>query len=155
MKPALSRQRFSGLSKLASLAAACVLVAASYGCAVTLISRYDEQIDKSATSLQQKMDAFLTGLEYARPQPTFEASQQFYQDYEVRVRSVLIRAQSHPKNELSEKQLELMLDSLAHLKELHQVGPLDTATIRATRDLFNESWRAIITLEVAKKRGET
>jgi len=129
-----------------------IWLALSAGCTVTLISRYDEQIDKSATALQRKMDGFLTSLE-ATPQPTYQDKKNFYSDYLVELRSVLVRAQSHPNNTITEHQLELMIQNLEALRQLHEAGPVDGQAIATTRDLFNQAWRAIITLELAKKRG--
>jgi hypothetical protein len=120
-------------------------------CAATFVSSYDEQIDKAATTLQVKMDTFLTGLE-ALPQPTYSKSSSFYTDYDIALRSILIRAESHPKNSLTAMQLGLMTKSVDDLREMHKSGHLDQAAIAITRDLFNQSWRAVIALEVAKKR---
>lgn len=140
---ALTSLWLAGVAMLVSLLA----------CSVTLISRYDEQVDKAATSLQRQMDSFLTSLE-SEPQPTFEDSKKFYDEYAVDLRSVLVRAQSHPKNTLTEQQLELMLDSLKDLRDMHAAGPIDPAAVGVTRDLFNQSWGAIIKLETAKNRGD-
>ena len=51
--------RKSGSSRFLSVALAFVLCA----CSITLISNYDEQIDRAATALQRQMDAHLTKLE--------------------------------------------------------------------------------------------
>lgn len=138
---------------LALVSLALVLLSAP-GCAVTLISQYDEQLDRSATALQLEMDGFLTSLE-ADPQPTPAASRQFYTDYQVKLRGVLLRAQTHPRNTLTVQQLELMTKNLHELQAAHEAGPLDPGAIAVTRNLFNLGWQAIIKLELAKKRGET
>lgn len=122
-------------------------------CSVKLISNYDEQIDQSATSLQKDMDRFLTRL-IADPQPSYEKSKDFYDEYAVELRSLLLRAQSHPKNTQTEQQIQLMMKSLEDLRTMHQAGPIDDDVLKTTRDLFNQSWKAIITLEMAKKRGQ-
>jgi HME family heavy-metal exporter len=44
--------------------------------------------------------------------------------------------------------------SLEDLRTMHQAGPIDDDVLKTTRDLFNQSWKAIITLEMAKKRGQ-
>ena len=51
-------------SRFLTVAILAVLCA---GCAVTLISPYDEQIDRGATDLQKEIDGFLTGFESATP----------------------------------------------------------------------------------------
>lgn len=39
-----------------------------------------------------------------------------------------------------------MIDNLKQLRTLHEAGSLDASTLSSTRDLFNQAWRAIITL---------
>ena len=133
----------------------CLLVGL-VGCQVTLISSYDPEIDRAATALQKKMDAFLTGLEKnaGQPQAAYVWNAAFYDDYLVELRSVHLRAQSHAKNEITTKQLTLMMDNLQQLRLAHEAAPLALPTIQATRDLFNQGWQAIIALEIAKRRGE-
>lgn len=132
------------------------LLLVSAGCTVTLISAYDPEIDASATKLQKGMDTFLTLLDTqaGSPEARYEQRKAFYPQYLVNLRSVLLRAQSHPKNTLTEKQLTLMINNLTQLEFIHQTGPLDPAVISTMRDLFNQGWKAIMTLELAKKRGE-
>lgn len=133
-----------------------LLLALLIGCEITLISKYDPMIDTSATALQKEMDTFLTGLETTAgmPEADYTQHEQFYSDYLVELRSVLVRAESHPKNEITAKQLRLMIDSLEQLRVVHQAGPIDTSPVSTMRDLFNQGWRAVITLELAKKRGD-
>jgi len=127
------------------------------GCQVTLISSYDPEIDRTATALQKRMDSFLTGLERQAglPQADYSSNVAFYDDYAVELRSLHLRAESHAKNEITAKQLTLMMDNLQQLRIAHEAGPLATPTLRATRDLFNQGWQAIIALEIAKRRGES
>ncbi|MBE0567435.1 MAG: hypothetical protein IH621_15870 [Krumholzibacteria bacterium] len=130
------------------------------GCAVRLISDYDEQIDRSASELQKEMDGFLTQMEIEEGEAvTYGANRGFYPYYALEVRAVRVRAQAHPQNERSVAQYGLMLDSLAELEEAHRgdegfedEGTLPLEAIPVFRDLFNQAWAAIIHLEVAKKR---
>ena len=143
---------------LALLAVLCAL--ALGGCTVRMVSDYDETIDLTATQLQKDMDAFLTQMEYdSGDAVTYGANRQFYAMYATEIRSLLIRAQAHPKNEISLIQYGLMLDSLGELEASHRgeeeeedAGMLPVEAIPTYRDLFNQSWGAIIKLEVAKKR---
>jgi hypothetical protein len=140
----------------AAAALAVLATVAALGCAVRLISDYDREIDRAATRLQREMDAFLTRLELAvgTPAAGYAPHAGFYPDYLVELRSVLVRAQSHPHNRITEEQIVLMIDSLEQLRAAHEAGPLDPGAIRAARNLFNQAWRAIITVELAKKRGD-
>ncbi len=143
-------RRYSRIGKALILLMLSVAITAA--CTLTLISSYDEQIDKTATELQKKMDHFLTSLQ-ADLQPAYQESKAFYDDYLIELRSVLVRAKSHPKNSITEKQIELMMGNIEELRAMHKEGALDTEAIDTTRDLFNTGWRAVITLELAKKRG--
>lgn len=146
--------------RLLALALVALAVLAAGGCTVRLISDYDETIDRSASQLQKEMDSFLTQMETDEGDAvTYGANRSFYPYYATEVRAVLVRAQAHPKNELSVAQYELMLDSLVDLEDAHRgdegvedEGTLPVEAIPAFRDLFNQSWAAIIRLEVAKKR---
>lgn len=146
-------------SRLALTLTALALVAVpQVACSrVMLISSYDEQIDQSASVLQKRMDAFLTMLaeNAGTPAASYETNKLFYTDYAVDLRSLTIRAQSWPKNGLTEKQLALMSANLEELRKAHESAPLTAEAVPTFRDLFNEGWRAIIALELAKKRGET
>jgi hypothetical protein len=151
-----ARRAFRPRARSGAVAGLALLVAvAAFGCAVRLISDYDREIDRAATRLQREMDTFLTRLEVASGTPAagYAPHAGFYPDYLVALRSVLVRAQSHPQNRITEEQLLLMIDSLEQLRLAHEAGPLDPAAIRAARNLFNQAWRAIITVELAKKRG--
>jgi hypothetical protein len=139
-----------------------VISALLLGCQLTLISEYDEQIDRSATELQKSMDRFLTelALQSESADPTYYSSfDNYYVDLFVELRSLLIRAESHRKNSITEKQIKLMIKNLEELQKSH----MDTAEANETiapealeiyRNLFNQGWKAIIELEMAKKRGE-
>lgn len=145
---------------LLPLVAVALAVLVSGGCAVRLISDYDETIDKTASQLQKDMDSFLTYLETEPDSAvTYGENRMFYTTYATDVRSVKIRAEAHPKNGITIRQYDLMLDSLAELEASHigdegfeDEGILPREAIPTYRDLFNQAWGAIIRLEVAKKR---
>jgi len=127
----------------------------STACAVTLISHYDEQIDRAATELQRRMDMHLTTLESASGSGAlYPQHADFYRDYAVDLRAVELRASTHPKNSISLQQYELMRTNLEDLRSTHEVqNTLSAAYVRQVRALFNQAWQAIIQLEVAKKRN--
>lgn len=129
---------------------------ASAACTVTLVSHYDEQIDRAATELQRRMDLYLTILEFTSgPETAYAANEEFYLEYAVDVRSVDLRARAHPKNSISLQQYAVMLASLEDLRATHETqDTLSAAYIRQVRAMFNQAWGAIIRLEVAKKRNE-
>jgi hypothetical protein len=132
-----------------------VAVAATACTNVQLIADYDVQVDRSATRLAKDMDRYLLNLKIMidTPAAEYKYHQRFYRDYEVDLWATLRRARSHPQNEQTTRQLELMLDSLDALQAVHELSPLPEGQITVTRELFNQSWQAILTLEMAKKRG--
>ena len=144
--------------RLCTLLAVTIAIAApQVACSrITVISAYDEQIDHSATELQKRMDAFLTMLadKAGTPDAEYEANKSFYSDYGVDLRSVKVRALSQPKNKITVQQLDLMSESLESLRKAHQDAPIAPEAAATIRELFNQGWGAIITLELAKKRGE-
>jgi hypothetical protein len=147
------RRVFGGGDRLVAIA---LIIGVTSGCAIRLISNYDEQIDKGATDLQKEVDSFLTDLETkaGTPEASYDVAKPFYPRYLVDLRALRVRAHAQPKNELTEKQLDLMMDSVEQLRRQHQAGPLVKAVIDVNRDLFSQAWGAIVKLELAKKRGE-
>lgn len=132
-----------------------VMVALSSGCTIRLAAEYDEQIDAAATTLQKRMDRFLTELESAAGTEAAEYARghaEFYDDYAVELRAVRVRAAAHPRNRVSLAQYDLMEDSLHELEAAHRDAPIAPEAVQTFRELFNQSWQAIIALEVAKKR---
>ena len=47
-----------------------------------------------------------------------------------------------------------MSANLEELRKAHESAPLTAEAVPTFRDLFNQGWRAIIALELAKKRGK-
>lgn len=134
---------------------ALVLALCASACTVTLISPYDQVFDQTATALQRQLDGHLTRLEAgpAGDSATFAFNATFYTQYEVELRSLLVRARSLPRNQPTATQLEALMASVAELKQQHQASTrLSPAYIRTARDLLNQSWQAVLALELAKKR---
>jgi hypothetical protein len=142
----------------ATLLLSSAVIVPQAGCTrITLISSYDEVIDHSATELQRRMDGFLTMLvdKEGTPQASYDSNKTFYSEYAVDLRSLKVRALSQPKNQITAQQIDLMTNSLEELRKAHESGPIAAEAVPTFRDLFNQSWGAIIALEMAKKRGES
>jgi hypothetical protein len=126
------------------------------GCSVSLVSRYDEQIDRTATRLQRMMDAFLTRLENLPANDAergYPANKEFYLQYGVDLRSLKVRASSLERSSITVEQVERMEASLEQLRSAHESqNRLSPPAIREFRNLFNIAWTAILTFELAKKR---
>ena len=154
MKPQNGRQR--RFLPLRLLLAAVVALAMTACVTVRLAGGYDEQVDQSATRLQRAMDAHLTTLASLPAGDAgrhFAPSRQFYLDYGVDLRALETRAGSLPKNELTVKQVQLMEQNVEQLRATHQAqDDISPAAAEQFRTLFNTGWKAILTLELAKKR---
>jgi hypothetical protein len=144
-------------SKRTLLCAALLAGALSMsGCAVKLISSYDETTDTTVTALQKKTEAHLVALEGAEglPECKFEKQKQFYETAKVDISAITVRAAAIPKNEITTKQTALLSTSLENLEKLHKIACLSRDQIALSRDQFNVSFTGILKLELAKRRGE-
>jgi len=140
-----------------------VLVLGASGCTVRLIGSYDEQIDKSVTALQQKVDTFLVKLagEHS-PECTYEQHKQFYEEATVDLSGIKVRAEAIPNNSITVQQIDLLASSLNDIEKLHQLKSakpagkncLSAEEIEPIRQSMNTSFTAILKLELAKKRGD-
>jgi hypothetical protein len=103
------------------------------------------------------MDAYLTELEgdAGTEAAKFSAHRDFYDAYLVELRSLRIRVEVQPRNDLTKQQIELMMNSVGELRAAHEAGDLSPEAIAVTRNLFNQAWGAILRLELAKRRGES
>lgn len=85
---------------------AAIFVAAGMalsGCAIQLISKYDEATDKAVTALQKKIEAHLVALEAVQglPECKYEKHKQFYEEARVDISAITVRAAAIPKNEIT------------------------------------------------------
>jgi hypothetical protein len=135
---------------------ALALVLGLAACTVTLISHYDEVFDRSATALQRQLDAHLTRLLASgagSDSTTYAFNVPFYNQYEIDLRSLLVRARSLPRNGPTSTQLEALIASVAELRREHQANTrLGAAYLETSRGLLNQAWQAVLALELAKKR---
>jgi len=137
------------------------------GCAVKLIASYDETTDKGVTKLQRKVETFLVELESkdGLPECSYSSNESFYGESKVDLSAIKVRSEAIPKNDITIKQISLLLSSLNDLESLHKHKDKKSAKegklyciskdeISPLRTAFNSSFTAILKLEIAKKRGE-
>lgn len=142
------------------------------GCAVRLIAEYDENIDSGITELQRKTERFLTQLqtdlirtsllkdgsaekEAVMERVAYAANADFYLDFLVDLRVLQVRADSYVGNELTVRQLDALAEILDAQKILHESGIASADDIEDMRSAFTRGFKAILKLEIAKKRGQT
>jgi GTPase Era involved in 16S rRNA processing len=137
-------------------AAFLTIAVALSGCAVKLISSYDETTDKTVTALQKKTEAHLVALEAVDglPECKYEQHKQFYSEAKVDVSAIAVRVAAIPKNDITTEQTMLLTSSLESLEKLHKIACLSKDQIAPLRTQFNSSFTAILKLELAKRRGE-
>lgn len=135
-------------------------VAASSSCTrVQFISDYDEIIDHSTTELQQEIEQFLVAMERQQGTPagSFTENASFYDQAEADIRVLRVRAGARPKSDLTVQHFDELLANVENLRQLHERRGDDGLTaviIEPARRALDTQFRAILTLELAKKRGE-
>jgi hypothetical protein len=131
------------------------------GCAVTLVSQYDEQTDANVTALQKKFDAYFLKLDGASfPDCSFAANKSFYDDINVQLSSARVRANAIPKNDITLQELDALSKAISDFAAAQKIRDsksscLPAQLIEADRTMFNSIFTAILKFELAKKRGES
>lgn len=121
------------------------------GCTkVQLISPYDEITDRMVTALHQSTSEVLDELE-AAPTPGYAAMSKRYSGLKRELRAVQLRNEARPKNRLTIEQLQRLKANLELLEKTHKEGQLAPVMVQPMRDAFDQTFRAILTLELAKK----
>jgi hypothetical protein len=156
-----------GAVTLRRVASALILVAALAlaGCQVRLISDYDPQVDAAVMQLHRKVEAFLLQIQAAAASTlpeaairrSYAANEAFYRDVQVDLASIRLRAESTPHNDLTIEQIALLTASIEDLRQLHERagdGGLRPEVITPARLAMQSHFGSIITLELAKQRGE-
>jgi len=124
-------------------------------CSVRLIADYDETTDNEVTQLQKKVDTFLISLERmigVDNEAAYSKNTKFYDEIRVDLSAIQVRAKARVNNEITLRQIEEIKKSLDALEQLHRLGFQKVEEIKPLRDAFNESFSAILKLELAKKK---
>jgi hypothetical protein len=130
----------------------CVLTIAS--CVhVQLIAPYDERIEKGVTELQKDTTEFFVKIERngGSDKVDYKNHTKFYDDSKVSTKGLLIRAEATAQNEKTQGQIILLMEKYKSLEEQHKTVGLTLHTILSLESSFDQIFRAILTLEVAKK----
>lgn len=126
------------------------------GCAVKLVSSYDETIDKAVTALQKKTEEHLVALESAEglPECVYDKHKMFYNEFKVHVSGIAVRAEAIPDNRITNNMTKLLSQNIETLEKLHKISCLSKEQLIPLRSNFNSSFTAILKLELAKRRGD-
>lgn len=143
-------RRFNAPRSRIELWAIVLAAAVLAGCTVTLISSYDEPTDKGITALQKSVDGLMSQLDQD-PVPDYNAVKKTYDAIRSDLNSLRFRNEARPKNILTVKQLDELKASLDTLEGQHKAGRLNQAMVGPARDILNQTFRAILKLELEKK----
>jgi hypothetical protein len=131
------------------------------GCAITLVSTYDEQTDMNVTALQKKFDVFFLTLEglSSYPDCSYTTNKPFYDDSKEEISGIQFRANIIPKNDITIKKLDSLSKAFSSLEDLHKLKDkahtcLSKEEIEPNRTAFNSIFTMILKFEIAKKRGD-
>lgn len=130
------------------------------GCStIKLVGDYDEQIDKGVTQLQKDVETFLVKLEATAQKPAdkvenYDKNTKFYSNSRVALSGLRVRADAMERNSITVRMLDHLSKNIDRLEEMHR-GGLSKAEIDVSiRWALNSQFTAILTFELAKKRGE-
>ena len=146
-----------GIRTRRSLHLAVIAIAlAATGCSVKLVADYDEITDQAVTSLQRQVDRFFLQIERNIGMPEAEYSNfiDFYDDVRVDIGTIRVRAAARPRNEITVRQIDLLEANVDNLERLHKLGFSTAEELEPLKTAFHQGFRAILTLELAKKRGQ-
>lgn len=151
--------RTSKANPLRLLLAILMLLLLNACTTVKLVGDYDQQIDKGVTALQKDVEAFLVKLEGTAKKTTdpvegYEKHTQFYDDAKVAISGLRVRADAIERNSLTVQMLDGLRRNLDRLERFHREGLKKGEIDASLRGGFNAQFTAILTFELAKKRGE-
>jgi len=137
---------------------AFALAFALTGCAsVKLVGDYDEQIDKGVTALQKDTETFLVKLESVPGDKLdgYEKNKTFYGETKVTISSLRLRADATERNSLTVQMLDKLQNNMSRFERDHNSSEgIKKVELPIYRGGFNSQFTAIMTFELAKKRGE-
>lgn len=126
------------------------------GCsAVKLAGDYDEQTDRGVTALQRSTESFLVKLESVEGDMVepYAQNKSFYGQTKVTISSLRIRADAMERNSLTVRMLDRLQRNFDAFAADHKEG-INKQELPLYRGGFNSQFTAILTFELAKKRGE-
>ena len=139
----------------------CVLIVLTItGCStIKIVGDYDEQIDKGTAALQKDVETYLVKLESSAEKPEDKVSsyvnnKQFYSDSRVAISGLRLRADATERNSLTVRAFDKLNANLDVFESMHKEGITRTEITKLIRPGFTQQFTAILTFEIAKRRGE-
>ena len=123
------------------------------GCSGRYLAEYDEIVGRGAANLQFRFNALFDDLQRTAGTPAgdYEHYSEQYRELYVHVADLQWHAALQLRNDLTRTSLSLLDDNLHALEAAHREG-LSAGEVPLLRKLFDAQLRALVQLEVAKKR---
>lgn len=152
------RSRPDAWLRLATLILVTAILFASSGCAVTLLSSYDEETDRAASELITRTETFLaryaavadqSGAIIRKGRPYDSEAAAFYDDARGRAAAILLRSrEKDPRQNKDEIDIVTNLDRrYLRLQDSHRLGTITTTSASGLR----RSLRALVHVQLTKK----
>ncbi|WDD98083.1 hypothetical protein [Thalassomonas actiniarum] len=124
------------------------------GCALQLVSDYDEKSLESMERVAQKVNRFYLGLSYqSKEKRLFKASHSAYLNIEADLEALKNRQMIRPMNELTLKQVEITLKLWREDRLRHKTADsLSDFLIKRRKDQYQRLFLAMIKGEEAKQK---
>ena len=139
----------------------CVLIVFTItGCStIKIVGDYDEQIDQGTTALQKDVETYLVKLESSAAKPedkvaAYIDNKQFYSDSRVTISGLRLRADATERNSLTVRAFDKLNANLDLFESMHKEGIIRIEITKLIRPGFTQQFTAILTFEIAKRRGE-
>jgi hypothetical protein len=149
------RQKIQRASVVLASLVMLVIVLAASGCTIRFMADYDEQVDKSVTKLQESVETLFVKIEsnIGKPEGSYDQLRPLYEEIRVGIGTLEVRVSAKTKNEKTIEQVGILRNSIDALEEIHKDGIQHKDVVSILRKQFKSAFVAILTLELAKKRG--
>jgi hypothetical protein len=132
------------------------------GCAsVKLVGDYDQQIDNDVTALQKDTESLFVAMEANAKQDEdkaepYDKHKDYYGKAKVAISGLRVRADAEERNSLTVRMLDKLQANIDRLESADnsQDGITKEEIDKLFRPGLNSQFTAILTFELAKKRGE-
>jgi hypothetical protein len=125
-----------------------------YSCSsVRLIQEYDEITDQKLTALQEKMARFFVKMErqIGYPESKYGKYIDFYDDVKTELSVLEVRSRAIPKSDIVQQQLKSVQSQVTNLEKLHKLGFNSYDELIPIRNALDNSFAAIIQLQMSLK----
>jgi hypothetical protein len=127
----------------------------SAGCSsIQFVPPYDDQLDKDVTALQTATETFLVKIERegsSSPDDYKKNYTDFYDKEKVAISGLEVRAGAVAVNDQTEGQIKILNDLIGKMETRHKDSGLSVIDATQYEQDLNRVFRAILTLEIAKK----